>query len=283
MLLKIKRGYSLPSGLVYGDDPPVPDPANIDPPVPDPGAGDKNKSKPKVPLTTEQQAFVNSIVAEERRKLQAKNDQLITQLSTEQNRAGTSEAEKAALQERIESLKAEFATKDELTQRDTKKKLTELEQKLKQEASEKSTWKTRFESNKKKVDLTSAAEQGKAFSAEQVVLVLEPNARLVEVVGEDGKPTGEYETKVRIATTDKDGKAVTLDLTPTEAVKQLKEMPEKYGNLFISGANGGLGGGNLGRGGSKGGPADKATLSTAEYMAERRKERIASARRKPNA
>ena len=215
-------------------------------------------------------------MAEERRKLQAKNDQLITQLETQKNVAGTTAAEKLALESKIEGLKGEFATKDELTQRETSRKLKELEDKVKTEAAEKATWKQRFEANKRRVDLTHAAAIGEAFDAEQVVTILNPMTRLVEVVGEDNKPTGEYETRVKIQTTDKDGKPVTLDLDPVAAVKQLKEMPEKYGNLFISRQAGGLGLGNHNRGAGK---KEKSQMSTAEYMEERKKERAAGNRR----
>ena len=93
----------------------------VDPPVADPPAADptpaEKKPTEKVKLNTEQQAFVNSLLAEERRKSTAKNDQLITQLETEKNRSGTTAAEKAQLEERIETLKNEFATKDELRSR----------------------------------------------------------------------------------------------------------------------------------------------------------------------
>lgn len=248
-------------------DPPVGDnpPAGDNPP----SADDKNKAA-KVKLTHEQQAFVNSVVAEERRKAQAKNDQLITQLETERNRVGTTSAEKQQLEERIEALKAEFTTKDELKAREVNKKVQELEAKNRQLEVEGSTWKQRYDRDRKRIDLTQAAATEKAYNPRQVVNELFNNSRLVEVVGEDGKPTGEFETRVKIQTVDKEGKPVTLDLDPVGAVRQLKEIAE-YANLFISPATGGLGGGNLGRGGPGSKPA--AEMSTDEFMAARRKAR----------
>jgi len=72
---------------------------------------------------------------------------------------------------------------------------------------------------------------------------------------ETDQPTGRYVPKVRLAGKDKDGKSVILDLTPTEAVKQMKEMPEIYGNLFKSGAHSGIGGKNDSfKKGTEGGP-----------------------------
>jgi hypothetical protein len=267
-----ERKTMLPFALVYdgeGDPPP--------PPPPPPVEKKEEKKEEKVKFTPEQQAYLNSILAEERRKAQAKNDQLITQLETEKNRVGTTAAEKAALESRIEDLRGEFATKEELTQRDTAKKVKELEDKNKQTEAQAKTWQDRFERNKRKVDLTQAAAGGKAYNAEQVVTILEPRTRLIEIVGEDGKGTGEYETKVKIQTKDKDGKPVTLDLSPPEAVKQMKDMPE-FANLFISAQTGGLGGGSFAqRGGTE---KPKHLMSTAEYIAERRKEKAAAGNRR---
>lgn len=244
----------------------------VDPPVADPPAADpaptEKKPTEKVRLSTEQQAFVNSLLAEERRKSTAKNDQLITQLETEKNRSGTTAAEKVQLEERIETLKNEFVTKDELKSRETAKKVQELEQKNKQLEAEGSTWKTRYDRDRKRIDLTQAAATEKAYNPRQVVNELFDKSRLVETIGEDGKGTGEYVTRVKIQTVDKEGKPVTLDLDPVGAVKQLKEISE-FANLFISPATGGLGGGNLGKGGTGGGKP-KHEMSTEEYMAARR-------------
>lgn len=245
-------------------DPPAEPPATEPPP-----AGDKKVDKVK--LDANQQAFVNSLLAEERRKSQAKSEALITQLETEKNRFGTTAAEKQQLEERIEGLKAEFATKEELKARETSKKVQELEAKNRQLEAEGSTWKARYDRDRKRIDLTQAAATEQAYNPRQVVNELFANARLEPIVGEDGKPTDEFQTRVRIPSTDKDGKAVVMDLDPVGAVKQLKEMKE-FANLFISPISGGLGGGNLGRGGSGGGkPAHE--MNTDEYMAARRKAR----------
>ncbi len=260
------------------DDPPNPEVPPPNPEVPPPNP-DPNK-KPKVEFTPAQQQFINSQLAEERRKGEKKNNELIAQLETEKNKAHTTSEERAELQERIEKLQTDYVTKEELAKREASKKVTDLEQKLKDEQSAREAWQNRFVKNKKEVDLTQAAVGAKAFSPKQVVTILDPMTRLVEIKGEDGKPTGEFETRVKVASKDKEGKDVILDLTPTEAVKQLQEMPEEYGNLFISGANGGLGSGSLGnRQGQKKSLND---LSPAEYHAQRerdKQERLKAGRR----
>lgn len=258
-MMLIRFGYAIPTFVPVYDAPEVVEKEEKE-----------KEEKGKVKLTTEQQQFVNSLLAEERRKAQAKNDALITQLETEKNRGGTTAAEKLQLEERIEQLKNEYATKDELKKRETDKKLAELEAKAKDLEAESTTWKSRYERDLKKIALTEAAVKEKAFNPNQVVNELFDKSRHVEILDEEGRPTGEYETRVKIKSKDKTGKEVVLDLTPVEAVKQLKEAPE-YENLFITAATGGLGGSNIGRG--RDGGRKMSELSTEEYIAERRKAR----------
>lgn len=222
--------------------------------------------KTKVQFDADQQAYVNSLVAEEKRKVQTKNQQLITQLETQKNLVATTAAERATLDQRIEELKSEFLTKEELGKKESSKKIREIETRAKAAETERDYWKGLFQTDRVTTELTQAAVAHKAYDPEQITTILRNNTRLVEVVGEDGKPIkGKYLTKIRITGKDSDGKPVDLDLTATEAVKQMTEMPEKYGNLFNSGATGGLGGFNTPSKTAKGGPPK----TTAEYMAWR--------------
>ena len=92
--------------------------------------------------------------------------------------------------------------------------------------------------------ITSAASAGPnpAHRTEQIAAILKPITRLEQAVGEDGKPIeDQWVEKVDFMGRDKDGNPAKMVLTVTEAVKQMKEMPEDYGNLFVSGSTGGLG------------------------------------------
>ena len=64
--------------------------------------------------------------------------------------------------------------------------------------------------------------------------------QLAEVLDSEGKPTGKLEPKVRYQANDKEGKPVTLDLSPAEATKRMKEE-EEYLNLFRGEGAGGAG------------------------------------------
>lgn len=83
----------------------------------------------------------------------------------------------------------------------------------------------------------AAAAQG-AFNAEQVVALLRGMTKLVEITDKaTGKPTDQFKVVVDFPeTSPKTGKPVTVEKTPEEAVKRMKELPGTYGNLFVSGA-----------------------------------------------
>jgi hypothetical protein len=61
------------------------------------------------------------------------------------------------------------------------------------------------------------------------------------------------------------GDAVTLVLTPEDAVKRMKELPDQYANLFKPNVVSGMGGGTATGGGPGQGRVDVRKLSPAEY------------------
>jgi hypothetical protein len=233
------------------------------------GDGDKDKTKKtKVAFTKEQQDWINAQLAEERRKGAEKNQQLITQLEAQKQRSDTSESEKAAIETRIEQLRGEYATKEEQAKKTMEQQVKVAnERAIKSEADAKD-WRGRFEAKMIDVDLIGAAVEARAYNPNTVKAILQPVTRITEELDEEGKPTGQYTTRVKMNQKSKEGKVQVLEMTPAEAVKFLSEQ-EEHGNLFISGAAGGLGGHNLGggRGGSGGGKGEnEPPKDTDEYM-----------------
>lgn len=231
-----------------------------------------DKKKPvKIKLDQSTQEYVNSLLAEERRKGVSKNTELITQLRTQQNKAGTSEAERSRLETRIEELTSEYQTKEQLAKQTSSKKIKTLELERDTAMQRADKWQKLFQSDRVTNSLLQAATDAKAYNPSQVVALLTPNTRLVDLTDESGNAIPDsWVEKVKINARDKDGKAITLDLTAKEAVKQLAEMPE-FGNLFISSATSGIGGGNIGSNGvnSDTPPAD--TESYLRWRTERKK------------
>lgn len=269
---------AIPFHMVFGDEDistdvdPVVDPV-VDPPAP----ASKTKIKPK--FDAAQQDYINSLMAEDRRKLTKKNDDMILLYETQKNLASTTAAEKQTLEEKIADLKAEFQTKEQLNNTATEKTIKQLQTDLKKKDAEAIAWRDRHHDTLVKNSLTDAAVKGKAYNPNQVVTILRPLTRVVELANDKGEPTGQFETKVKLQSKDKEGNPVVLDLDPIQAVKQLAEMGEEYDNLFISPATGGLGSANRGNSGN-GGVVDMSKLPTDEYIAKRRKDKETSTDRR---
>ena len=153
-----------------------------------------------------------------------------------------SEKEKNELQTRIEELNQQVMTKEQLAEKEKKRLGDEYTKQLETERKEKETWQGRYTDASIKRAITDAAVEHEAFSSEQLVNMLNQRVRLVEDLDEHGKKTGNYTPRMKFEDVDKEGKPVVLDLSVKEAVKRMRELPDKYGNLFRSTVNGGLGG-----------------------------------------
>jgi hypothetical protein len=193
------------------------------------------------------QEDVNKIVAEEKRKTQAAQAKLVTELEAMRNKANLTASEREEIEQRLESVKSEFMTKEELLKQEKAKSEKKLKEELDTKSKEAENWRGRFTQSTITRSITDAAVASDAFSPKQIVAQLAPNTRLVDVLGEDNKPTGEFVAKVKITVKDKDSKDVTLDLPVDEAVKKMSEQDE-FANLFKGKGTGGTGGQNRGGG-----------------------------------
>lgn len=228
--------------------------------------GETAEPKAETPPPAEKavpQSEVNRILAAERKKWEAKNRQTVQQLETLKANVTLTEKQKNELEQRIESLNDQFLSKDELA----KKEQLKIEQKYSLEkeslAKERDTWRTRYQGETLQRAIQDAAVANEAYSPSQLVDMLSTKAALVEDMDEQGAMLGSFTPRVKIPSVDKDGKPMVLDLTVSEAIKHMKETPEKYGNLFKSGAQGGLGAST--RPGKRTTAEDIAAMSPAEY------------------
>lgn len=222
------------------------------------GAGDGGASGNPPPGgssdRTFSQADVNRMLADDRRKHQKQNEQLIGQLEDLKRSKGLSDKERGELATRIEELQTQHMTEAQKAERERAKLKDTHKQELDESIKERDAWRGLYADATITQALTAAAVVEQAFDPDQIIGLLQPRTRITEVLDEDGKPTGRWEPKVKWDDQDKEGKPVTLDMTPADVVKRMKELP-KFGNLFKSTAAGGLGtmGGQQG-GRAQGGP-----------------------------
>lgn len=190
---------------------------------------------------------VNRMLAEEKRKMQGSQSKLVAELEAMKNKANLTAQEREEIEQRLESVKSEFMTKEELLKQEKTKAEGKLKSELDAKTKEAENWKINYTKSTINRSITDAAVANDAFNPKQIVAQLSPNTRLVEVLNEENKPTGEFLAKVKITEKDKDGKEVTLDLEVGEAVKKMSEQDD-FANLFKGKGVGGAGGQNRGGG-----------------------------------
>lgn len=221
--------------------------------------------------STFDQAAVDKIVADARRKDQAELQKTTAELKKLQASESLTAQEKANLQSRIEDIENQYKTKEQLAAQELEKQQTAAKTALEAAAQERDQWKGSFEANTIGTAIlkTSAPD---AVNVELMDDLLRPKSRVVPAKDSAGTIIpGQFIVMTKVTVTDAKTKApVTLELPIEDAIKQMKGDPQRYGNLFKSTTGGGVGGSGGGRGGV--GPnsgAELAAMSDADYAAWR--------------
>ena len=198
----------------------------------DPPAPPAPEQKPPAMFTQEQ---LNFEIGKARQKANERVVELTTQLQELSGRTDLTVAEKEDLQRQMEETRNQYMTEKQraaANDADWKKRYDTDVTKSKQEAD---TWKSRFETQQINAAILSAAQDPEinAFMPNQMLALLRGDSKLAPVLDEDGKPTDEYQVMVRFQDVDpKTKKTVDLNLPVAEAMKRMRQQPEKFGNLF---------------------------------------------------
>jgi hypothetical protein len=214
---------------------------------------------------------VNKLLADDRRKHKAQVDKSVAELEQLKKSKSLSDQERHNLAQKIEDLQNSVLTKEQVAAKEQEKLKKTLEHTTKELTEDRDSWKNRFHTTQIQQAITSEAVTHQAFDPDALIALLETKTRLVEVIDDDGKATGQFVPKTKLQDKDKDGRVVTIEMTVPEAVAKMKEQP-KYGYLFKSTAAAGLGAGT--QGGGRGGEVDPSSMGTEQYRAWRKKEGI---------
>jgi len=193
-----------------------------------------------VEFTPEQQGALNAILAQEKRSHQKLTQKALDEAQAAAKMAQLTTQQRKELEQRLGQLQDEMLTKEELAKKQAERTRQTFEEQIKGLSTERDSWQHRFTESTIQRSITDAAASNNAFSPGQIVAILGTQTRLVEVLDQQGKPTGKLEPKVKFSDMDKDGAPVVLELSPKEAVKRMKEM-EEYLNLFKGEGTGGAG------------------------------------------
>jgi hypothetical protein len=207
---------------------------------------------------------VNRMLADDRRKHQAKLDQVQRTLTETLEGKNLSVRERESLAAQVETLAAEKRTREEQLVHEKTQMEKQYGKQLADSNKALADAQALYHSEKTERALTDAASGNDAFRPEQVVTVLRPYTRLEPIKDEKGKIVGQ-KVLIDFPDTDEDGQPTKVVHTPESAVRRMRELPKKYGNLFNSGVVSGIGS-QATAGGPGGGPIDPRKLTQAQYL-----------------
>jgi uncharacterized sporulation protein YeaH/YhbH (DUF444 family) len=238
-------------------------------------AGGKNEPNPSGGSDADKkftQEDVNKFLAEDRRKHQTNLQTLQQQL---EQFKGTAK-EKEALQQKLEDLQKQFLTKEQLAQQENEKAKNKYESELKGTAAERDQWRNLFTNTIARTAIAEAAAQNKAFNPTQLELLLRNQVQVKQKTDDAGNPLMQFDVVLPTTVKDKDGKAVTLELSVMDGVKKMRENPD-FANLFLVDGTPGTGTTTINNGSTSnasGGPPDEPTAYRAWRENQRKAGRI---------
>jgi hypothetical protein len=212
---------------------------------------------------------LNAVLKREKDKFRVEREKLITQLEGIQANSRTTAETKAQLETQLEELRRANLSTEERARLEKAKLEKDWSGKLAEKDAEANQWRNRHNELQTGYSISSAAAAHAVVPTGIPFLesYLKPRSKLVEVQDTTGKGTGKFEAKVSLTVPDKDGKAVEVEYSVGDAVKQMKDMPETFGFLFASSAAAGLGAGT----GAPGKAPNVAKMSPEAYMEARKK------------
>lgn len=192
------------------------------------------------PQKTFTQEELNGILKKEKEKNRGQLEKALSEVQMLRKKANLTSEEKIQLDKRVEDLQDQLLTKEQRAKNEIEKLQKKAEEERTQLEQERNDWRERFTTTTIERTILDAAHEHNAFDPEQIVLMLKPNTQLAEELSEEGEPTGNLIPKTLFKDTDKEGKAVELKLSVSEAVKRMSEM-DRYANLFKYEGQGGFG------------------------------------------
>lgn len=223
------------------------------------GQGQGEQNKPQT-FTQDQ---VNSILKKEKESWRKSTEKQLDELKTLRETLNLTQQQKEQMDTQIKEYESQLLSKEELAKREQTRLQEAAKKQLDGVATERDQWKKLYSDSFIDGGLSKAAKDAKAFNPEQIVMILQGRTRLAAATDESGKATGQYKLEVAWNENGTD-----IFVPPAEAVKRMKEAPERFGNLFESDAKGGVGGVNNAGSGSKG-----VTPATLKDPASYRKQR----------
>jgi hypothetical protein len=187
------------------------------------------------------QEEVNSMLAADKRNLQAKLKTLEDNLAGTLQNSQLTQKQRDDLEVSMEDMRKQFLSKEQQALMEKQKLESDYKKDLENERTQRKLFETKFVDSTISRSLADAAVDNGAFSAEQIVALLRPHTKLI-----NDQPVVDFNDKHA-----ETGEAIVVQLSPVAAVKRMKELATVHGNLFksniVSGVGGSSGSGDPGR------------------------------------
>jgi gas vesicle protein len=194
------------------------------------------------------QDHMNHEIGEARKKANEKNTEMVKQLEELRDRTTTSETLRNELQTQIDDLKKVNMTAQQQAELEVKRIQRAAETETKKLADEANLWRTQYATARISQEIRQAAADNKVLplAVEQLDMLLGSQASLRPIKDTEGKDiSGQFEVVVNFRDADDQGNAVQTTLPIRKAVARMRELPQRFGNLFESDQKGGVGGGTM--------------------------------------
>jgi hypothetical protein len=199
---------------------------------------------------TYSQEDMDKLLGEERRKGNEAARAAMSELEALKPKLNMTKQERDEMDARIKELNTRLMTNEEIAAQEQAKLRKAHEDTVAELTSKAEKWQRQFTDAAIERSITDAAVVHDAYNPSQVVSLLRTKTRLVPKLDSEGNATGQFEPMVQLDAPGADGEIKSLELSPGEAVKRMRDMDGSL-NLFKGTGVGGLGSGNQGPPGKK--------------------------------
>jgi len=167
-------------------------------------------------IPTELEPYLGHIISSTRNAIEGQYKPLLEKLEGDN-------AELAEVRGELQKIKEASMTAEEKAQTNAKRKIAEHEIRMKNALTDTEMWKGRFQETTITNDIFSSFGDTVLCNPEQTAILLqrEGKASVVEVLGTDGKPTGDFQTRLALnLVNEKSGDTELTEGTPKELFKR---------------------------------------------------------------
>lgn len=236
------------------------------------GEGEKKEEKPPEQKPDPSKKFTDNDMKNMRVKHEAELKKATDRERQLQNDQRLTQEERDEAKKRADELETKWMTDKQLADQQLARASKDAKEKEETLTKERDTYKLSYHGLLIENELGTEAALAEELIPGQLKKILKPDAILVdELIVEGDKTTKKQVVRINFEDIDKDNKPIKLQLSVKDALKRMKELPERFGNFFKGIGTGGVGSGN----GKGNGPAGEMPTDTEAYVTQRNKNRPA--------